>query len=205
MTLKVLTACEYSGIVRDAFENAGADAWSCDLLPTESEQTIKSGKHHQGDILEYLEEHAHEFDLMIAFPPCTFLSYAGTRHWNNPGRCQKRLEALDFFRKLWEQPIEKICIENPAGCASPTIAKYTQHIEPYFFGDAYRKRTWLWLKNLPPLEKTNEVKPVGYFVSCSNPKDKNYKQPLLGHHDQKQRSKFHPGIAAAMAEQWIKS
>jgi len=122
--VRVLVACEFSGIVRDAFRKRGHDAWSCDLLPCEA------GPGH---------------------PPCTYISYAGTRHWNNPGRCAERLKALDFFRRLWEAPIEKICLENPKGCASPTIAKYSQVIQPYYFGDDDIKTTWLWLKNLPPL------------------------------------------------------
>lgn len=98
--MRVLIACEFSGIVRETFYRRGHNAWSCDLLPTE-----QPGQHIQGDVLEILED---GWDLMIAHPPCTYLSYAGTSCWNDSGRCKKRLEALDFFRQLWEAPIEKI-------------------------------------------------------------------------------------------------
>jgi hypothetical protein len=201
--MRVLVACEFSGIVRDAFAKRGHDAWSCDLLPTEI-----PGNHIQGDILKILDD---GWDMMIAHPPCTFISYAGTRHWNNPGRCQQRLEALDFFRKLWEAPINKICLENPKSCASPTIAKYTQEIQPYYFGDKDMKTTWLWLKNLPPLNhfkmdtlfesKTHTEKPEQLSVDNTKNHHKRYltdgplRDPYL-------RSKTFPGIANAMAEQW---
>ena len=141
--MRVLVACEFSGIVRDAFAARGHHAWSCDLLPTE-----KPGRHIRGNVVGILKDN---WDLMIAHPPCTYLSYAGIAHWNKPGRCKKRLAALEFFRKLWCAPINKICIENPKGCASPTIAKYTQVIQPYYFGDREQKTTLLWLKNLPLL------------------------------------------------------
>jgi hypothetical protein len=131
--MRALIGCEYSGTVRDAFENAGWDAWSCDLLPTESEQTKASGKHIVGNVLNLLNE---DWDLLIAHPPCTYLSYAATASWNNKGRVFDRIEALRFFAELWEADIPHICIENPRGCASPTIAKYTQQIQPYYFGDA---------------------------------------------------------------------
>ena len=141
--MRVLVACEFSGIVRDAFTKRGHDAWSCDLLPTE-----RPGQHIQGDVLQHLTD---GWDMMIAHPPCTYLSYAATSSWNNPGRVYKRLDALMFFARLWESDIEKICIENPKGCASPTVAKYSQVIQPFYFGDCEYKTTWLWLKNLTPL------------------------------------------------------
>lgn len=205
--MKVLVACEFSGIVRDAFARRGHEAWSCDLLPTESE-----GNHIQGNVLDII---GNGWDLMIAHPPCTYLSYAGIAHWGKPGRCQKRLEALDFFRQLWEAPIERICIENPKGCASPTIAKYSQEIQPYFFGDYESKRTHLWLKNLPKLqhhpettmfEESTHVKPkvYGYFKNGAK-----VGKPIYGNQyckfseDRgKIRSRFFEGIGKAMAEQW---
>lgn len=201
--MRIIVACEFSGIVRDAFEAAGADAWSCDLLPSDSLQTINSGKHIIGDVLDHLDDNAGDYDMLIGHPPCTFLSYASNRVWDDPGRCKKRLEALDFFRKLWEQPIKRICLENPAGCASPTISKYSQHVEPFYFGDAYYKRTWLWLKNLPKLEKTNEVKPTRYLVNGSNSARRGYQLSLQGERSPVERSRFHPGMAAAMAAQWL--
>ena len=116
--MKILIACEFSGIVRDAFKARGHDAWSCDILPTES-----PGQHLEGNVLDFLGD---GWDMMIAFPPCTYLSYAATSSWNDEGRLDKRLNALRFFADLWLAPIDKICIENPRGCASPTIAKYSQ-------------------------------------------------------------------------------
>ena len=196
--MKVLVACEFSGIVREAFRAKGHDAWSCDLLPTEI-----PGQHIQGDILLVLNN---TWDLMIAHPPCTYLSYAATSVWNNPGRLEKRLEALDFFAKLWLAPIDKICVENPMGCASPTIAKYSQIIQPYQFGDTESKRTCLWLKNLPVLLHTDVVKPKIYAY-YKNGKKKG--MPIYGNSYLKFsedrghiRSKFFPGIAKAMADQW---
>lgn len=206
--MKVLIACEFSGIVRDAFAARGHDAWSCDLLPTE-----RPGNHIQGDVLTVLDQ---GWDLMIAHPPCTYISYAGTRWWNDPGRCKKRLEALEFFRELWEAPIEKICLENPRSCASPTVAKHSQAIEPYHFGDEATKPTWLWLKNLPLLAhfKTttlfNEQTHVGrgefvYHVTKSG-KVKGDSKWYYSLPPSEQRAKVRaatfPGIAKAMAEQW---
>lgn len=202
--MKVLVACEYSGTVRDAFLARGHDAISCDLLPTES-----PGPHYQGNVLDILND---GFDLMIGHPPCTYLSYAATSRWGEPGRCKKRLEALDFFRILWEAPIDKICLENPKGCASPTIAKYSQEIQPFYFGDSAYKTTWLWLKNLPLLswEKTGTL--FSEATACPPPKpvyvNKNGKAIHFvdacggGKNRAKNRAKFWPGIANAMAEQW---
>ena len=140
--MRVLVACEFSGRVRDAFAKRGHYAMSCDLLPSET-----PGNHYQGDVFDVIGD---GWDLMIGHPPCTYLSYAGIAHWNNPGRLEKRLDALQFFAALWSAPINRICLENPKGCASPTIAKYTQEIQPFYFGDRDFKTTWLWLKNLPP-------------------------------------------------------
>ena len=205
--MKVLVACEFSGIVRDAFAKRGHDAVSCDLLPTESK-----GQHIQDDVLVILDD---GWDLMIAHPPCTFISYVATSSWNDNGRVWKRLDALRFFAKLWVAPINKICIENPMGCASPTIAKFTQIIQPYYFGDAESKRTCLWLKNLLPLEhaskttlfeQSTHVKPkvYGYYK-----RGKKKGMPIYGNsylpqtEDRgKLRSKTFQGIADAMAEQW---
>ena len=210
--MKVLIACEYSGIVRDAFLERGHDAISCDILPTET----NPDKHYQGDVMDILND---GWDMMIGFPPCTYLSYAGTRHWNDPGRVFKRLDALAFFAKLWTAPIEKICLENPKGCASPTIAKYSQIIQPYQFGDPYIKTTCLWLKGLPKLEynprgglfESTEVKPIGYHVYSCDKKEMTQGLKKMGaditvesygKSDQHERSRFWPGIAKQMASQW---
>lgn len=199
--MKVLVACEFSGVVRDAFTARGHNAWSCDLLPTE-----RPGNHIQGNCLEILND---GWDLMIGHPPCTYISYAGTRHWNTPGRCLKRLDALDFFRQLWEAPVERICLENPKGCASPVIAKYSQEIQPYYFGNSDIKTTWLWLKNLPLLEHyaldtlfsvaTHAAKPEPYSIEASG-KKRYFAEGAT--RDPHIRSKTFPGIANAMAEQW---
>src|SRR5271156_6425546 len=170
--MKVLIACEESQVICSAFRARGHDAYSCDL------KQCSGGFpefHIQGDALR--EAYSEKYDLMIAHPPCTYLSYAGTSHWNDPGRLWARLDALKFFAALWLSPIEKICLENPKGCASPTIAKYDQEIQPHYFGDASLKTTWLWLKNLPMLlhfeqldlfsDKTHVNKPDPIYVSES--------------------------------------
>jgi len=166
--MRILVACEFSGIVRDAFIVKGHDAWSCDLR-----ETLVAGPHIKGNVLNHLND---GWDLLIGHPPCTYLSYAGTAHWNKAGRLEKRLEALHFFAALWRAPVDKICLENPKSCASPTIAKYTQEIQPYYFGNRDFKTTWLWLKGLPILqsypektlfnEKTFCEKPEPPFNSC---------------------------------------
>lgn len=199
--MRVLVACEYSGTVRDAFAALGHDAWSCDLLPSDT-----PGKHIQGDALEAITK---GWDLLIGHPPCTYLSYAGTQSWNKPGRCLKRLEALDFFRRLWEAPIHHICLENPKGCASPVIAKYTQEIQPYYFGDPDMKTTWLWLKNLPCLvhtthdglfeKATHVAKPPPISIEASG-KRRYFSDAVV--RNPYERAKTFSGIANAMAEQW---
>jgi site-specific DNA-cytosine methylase len=218
--MNVLVACEFSGTVRDAFEKKGWNAWSCDLLTTDSEQTKTSGKHHQGDVFEFIRTCGIKFDLLVGHPPCTYLSYAATRSWNDEGRVYNRLEALKFFADLWTLDIPHICIENPKGCASPTIAKYSQIIQPYYWGDPYYKTTCLWLKNLPMLTYepigsifgATEVKPIGYHVDSGKAREKvrNNKihkgmQPddiVFGKNSKLERSRFWKGIANAMAEQW---
>jgi len=201
--MKILIACEYSGIVRDAFIARGHDVMSCDLLPTES-----PGPHYQGDVLDILGD---GWDMMIGHPPCTYISFAGTAHWNAPGRCKKRIEALEFFRKLWEAPIEKICLENPKSCASPVIAKYTQEIQPYYFGEKHIKTTWLWLKNLQPLKyelednllfdiKTGIDKPQPISIDNTERRKKRYYTDSIK--NPHERARFWPKIAEAMADQW---
>jgi hypothetical protein len=149
---------------------------------------------------------------MIAHPPCTYISYAGTHCWNDLGRVFKRLKALEFFAKLWEAPIDKICIENPKGCASPTIAKYNQEIQPYYFGESNLKTTWLWLKNLPQLqhfskdtlfnEKTHTDKPAPEYISQSGKKLYFTEAKSGSNNGGHIRSKTFSAFANAMAEQW---
>lgn len=198
--MKILIACEFSGIVREAFKAKGHDAWSCDLLPTEI-----PGQHIQGDVLEILDE---GWDMMIAHPPCTYLSYAGAAVWNKPGRKEKREKALRFFIALYNAPIPKICIENPHGYPRVAFRQPDQEIHPYYFGDPYMKRTLLWLKNLPLLiyeitdtlfdKRTATEKPKPDFIR----KDGNKQYFCSRVRNPKDRSRFWLGIAQAMADQW---
>jgi site-specific DNA-cytosine methylase len=197
--LKVLIACEYSGIVRDAFSKRGHDAWSCDILPTESE-----GNHIQGDVLEILDQ---GWDLMIAHPPCTHLTVTGAR-WFTEGRKDYQLQrdAIEFVRKLMDAPIDKIAIENPRSVISSYIRPADQMINPFQFGDAVAKATCLWLKNLPRLMPTHNLE-AEYVVHKSGRRMSKWyydtsNLPRENGERAKARSKFWKGIAEAMAEQW---
>ena len=201
--MKVLIACEFSGTVRDAFIKKGHDTWSCDLLETESD-----GPHIQGDVIPILNM---GWDLMIAHPPCTYLTTAGARWFiNNPQRYEDQDKAVAFFLEMVNAPIDKICIENPQGYINTLYRRPDQTVHPYYFGDDAMKRTCLWLKNLPKLKyelnqdslfwkRTAIVKPKPLGVS---PKGKKYNFCEMHFGDWKARSKFWPGIANAMAEQW---
>lgn len=203
--MRVLVACEFSGIVRDAFAARGHDAWSCDLLPTE-----RPGNHIQGDVLEILGD---GWDLMIAHPPCTYLSYAGTRHWNSPGRSEKREAAMSFFMEFANAKVPRIAIENPVGYASNVFRRPDQIIEPYYFGDRQKKRTCLWLINLPKLiyaksdtlfmSQTATEKPEPISIDNNKRAHKRYfTDAISGKNRQHLRSVTFQGIAKAMAEQW---
>ena len=189
--MRVLVACEFSGIVRDAFKAKGHDAWSCDLLPTE-----KEGQHVQGDVLEVLDD---GFDLMIAHPPCTYLSSSGL-HWNKrrPERALLTDEALCFVRILLNSKINKIALENPIGCISSQIRKPDQIIQPWQYGHDASKSTCLWLKNLPLLKPTDIIKKDRYANQTAS--GQNNLGPSVDRW--KLRSTTFPGIADAMAEQW---
>lgn len=204
--MKVLVACEESQIVTKAFRELGHEAFSCDLQRC-------SGGHPEWHIIGDVNDILYDgWDLMIGHPPCTYLSYAGTAHWNKPGRLLKRLVALEFFAKLWLAPINKICLENPKGCASPTIAKYSQEIQPHYFGDPEFKTTWLWLKNLPPLQHSELDNLFTERTHTDRPQPKAFNKNGKAIHWSdyhapteergKLRSKTFPGIAKAMAEQW---
>jgi hypothetical protein len=194
--MKVLVACEYSGIVRDAFAAKGHDAWSCDILPTES-----PGNHFQGDVLEHLDK---GWDLMIAHPPCTHLAVSGAR-WFTEGKKPWSLqeEALDFVRKLLDAPINKIALENPVSVISTKIRKPNQIIQPFEYGHDVTKKTCLWLKNLPNLKPTKIVKPDIVLVNGKKMSRMHYESFKLPSKERsKVRSKFYTGIAEAMADQW---
>ena len=190
--MRVLVACEYSGTVRDAFSALGHDAWSCDLLPTES-----PGLHYQGDVLGVICDN--EWDLMVAHPPCPYLSSSGL-HWNKrtPGREQKTTDAIAFVRALMDAPIQRIAIENPIGRISTAIRKPDQIIQPWMFGDDASKSTCLWLKGLPKLRATDVIKKERYANQTPSGQNKLGPSPDRW----KVRSKTYNGIANAIAAQW---
>lgn len=195
--MKILIACEFSGIVRDAFLKRGHEAMSCDLLPTEI-----PGPHHQGDVKNILDD---GWDLMIAHPPCTYLCSSGL-HWNKrvPGRQKKTDEALDFVKILLSAPIEKIALENPIGCISSQIRKPEQIIQPWWFGHDASKSTCLWLQNLEPLEPTKTIEPriVNGRKRWANQTDSGQNKLAPSADRWKLRSLTYQGIADAMSEQW---
>jgi hypothetical protein len=180
--MKVLVACEFSGIVRDAFAVKGHDAWSCDLLPTE-----RPGQHIQGDVLQILND---GWDLMIAHPPCTHLAVSGARWFKD--KLDEQQDALDFVWVLLHAPIGKVALENPISIISSHIRKPDQIIQPWQFGHGETKATCLWLKNLPLLKPTNIVDGRTARV---------HRQPP-GPDRWKERSRTLQGIAEAMADQW---
>mgnify|MGYP003124550112 CR=1 FL=1 len=193
--MKILIACEYSGRVRDAFRSKGHDAVSCDLLPTEV-----PGPHHLGDVREFL--YTNHWDLLIAFPPCTYLASSGM-HWTTRGLRDPQLteDSLDFVRFLLAAPVNRIALENPVGCISTRIRKPNQYIQPWYFGHPHSKKTCLWLKNLPTLKHT-EVLPVPDSGRWDNQTPSG--QNKLGPSDDrwKVRSVTYQGVADAMASQW---
>lgn len=180
--MKVLIACEFSGIVREAFKAKGHEALSCDLLPSEIQ-----GNHYQGDVKDIIDN---GFDLMIAHPPCTHLAVSGAR-WFKDKKVEQK-EALDFVRFLMDANIPKIAIENPISIISSHIRKPDQIIQPWQFGHGETKATCIWLKNLPLLQPTNIV---------DGRKDRIHKLPP-SENRWKERSRTYEGIAQAMAEQW---
>jgi hypothetical protein len=191
---RLLVACEYSGRVRDAFTAIGWDAWSCDLLPSDV-----PGEHYKGPVENVLDQH---WDMLIAFPPCTYLCSSGM-HWTTRGKRNPQLteEALAFVRLLLEAPIAKIAVENPVGVISTRIRKPDCIIQPYEFGHPESKKTCLWLKNLPTLKPTLLCeKPLSGHWSNQTPSGQNRLGPSTDRW--KERSKTYPGIAAAMAAQW---
>ena len=200
--MRVLVACEYSGVVRDAFLARGHDAVSCDLLPTES-----PGPHIQGDVLDVLEDN---WDMMIAHPPCTYLSVSGM-HWTRRGLRDPALteEALQFVWRLMQAPIARIALENPLSVISSRIRKPDQIVQPYQFGHDASKKTCLWLQDLPALTPTQYVEPRWVAREGRDPLPRWANQTDSGQNrlppsaDRwKKRSAFWTGIAEAMATQW---
>jgi len=195
--MKVLVACEFSGTVRDAFIARGHDAMSCDLLPTE-----KPGPHHQGSVLDILDQ---GWDLMIAHPPCTYLTASGL-HWNKrrPGRAAQTEEAVAFVMALANAPIPRIAIENPIGCLSTRWRKPDQIIQPHQFGHDASKATCLWLVGLPTLQPTLMVPPrmVNGRPRWGNQTDSGQNRLPPSKDRWALRSITYQGIANAMADQW---
>ena len=201
--LKVLVACEYSGRVRDAFIARGHTAMSCDLLPTDV-----AGPHYQGDVFDIIND---GWDLMIAHPPCTYLSVSGM-HWTTRGLRDPQLteDALEFVQRLMDAPIDRIAVENPISVISSRIRKPDQIISPYQFGHDASKKTCLWLKGLPLLTPTQMVEPRVVITPSGKPAKRwgnqcdNYGQDKLPPSADrwKLRSATYQGIADAMAAQW---
>lgn len=189
--MRVLIACEFSGVVRDAFAARGHDAWSCDLLPTE-----RPGQHIQGDVREVLRD---GWDLMIAHPPCTSLAVSGARYFHR--KQEEQAAALDFVRCLLDAPIDRIALENPVSVISSRIRKPSQIIQPWQFGHAEAKKTCLWLSGLPTLQPTQILpKPACGHWENQTASGQNKLAPSPDRW--KKRAATYTGIAAAMAAQW---
>lgn len=206
--MRVLVACEYSGRVRDAFIAKGHVALSCDLLATE-----RNGPHYQGNVLDVLYE---EWDLIIAHPPCTYLTRAGIRWLSHDSSCMTKeqrmvevLKARDFFMLFYNHSCAKICVENPIPHRVAMLPTYSQVIEPWYFGETERKKTCLWLKGLSRLNGLIEVannpdqfRPGPTFIDKSG-KKRYFTDCQANSKDRWMvRSRTFQGIANAMAEQW---
>lgn len=214
--MRVLVACEYSAIVRDAFRAKGHDAWSCDILPTEGDPAW----HIQDDVLKHLDD---GWDMMIAHPDCTFLT--GSAEWAykdeqtkkmNPGtlfgaaRREARKEAISFVKTLWEADIEMVAVENPVGILSTEWMEPDQYIQPNEYGEDASKKTCLWLRKLPKLVPTQFFPPrlvlspngKSYVYRWSNQTDSGQNKLTPSESRGLDRAKFYPGWAKAMAEQW---
>jgi hypothetical protein len=195
--MRLLIACEYSGTVRDAFIRQGYDAMSCDLLPTDA-----PGPHYQGDVADIIND---GWDMMIAHPPCTYLSVSGM-HWTARGLRDPQLteDALAFVKFLMDAPIERIAVENPISVISSRIRKPDQIINPWQFGHDASKRTCLWLKGLPLLTPTEIIEPriVNGKKRWANQTDSGQNRLPPSEDRWKIRSETYEGIANAMAKQW---
>lgn len=189
--MKVLVACEYSGTVRDAFAARGHYAMSCDLLDTEA-----PGEHYTGDIRDVLGNGI-AWDLVIAHPPCTYLTVSGARWLYDPrpkfaNRWEQLREGAEFFQMFLDLDVPRIAVENPKIMGHAGIRKPDQYIQPFEYGHGETKQTGLWLKGLPLLQPTQHVEGRVARVHRMAP----------GPDRQKERARFYPGIAAAMADQW---
>lgn len=185
--MRILVACEFSGVVRREFRALGHDAWSCDILPAED-----GGEHLQKDIFEVLGETHRRWDMMIAFPPCTNLCVSGARWFTAKRESGEQQESIRFFMRLASCYIERIAIENPIGIMSRHFRKPDQIIQPWQFGHGETKATCLWLKNLPKLTPTDVVSGREARIHKMAPSPNRSKE----------RSRTYQGIAKSMALQW---
>lgn len=201
MSCSILIACESSATVREAFRRKGFDAWSCDLLPSDV-----PGNHIQGDAIEALA--SRDWDMVIAHPPCTYLTVTGNKWFKPefrdrwPTRMLDREEAVDFFMEFTR--CKRFAIENPVGHMSSRYRKPCQIVHPYHFGDPAAKATCLWLQGVPKLRHTNVVEPL-YHTYKDGRRDPlwHYESMKLPSHERMRvRSKTWPGMAEAMADQW---
>ena len=183
--MRVLVACEYSGVVRDAFRRRGHDAWSCDLLPCDADQ-----KHHiQGDVIPVLD---YDWDLIIAHPPCNHLAVSGARWFKDKQADGRQQAGVDFFLEMIYAPAPMIAVENPIGIMSTQYRKPDQIIQPWQYGHGETKATCLWLKGLPKLQPTDIVDGREQRIHRLPPSKDRWKI----------RSTTFRGIGEAMAEQW---
>lgn len=186
--MRVLIACEFSGVVRDAFSLLGHEAWSCDLLPTE-----KPGQHYQGNVFDIISD---GWDLMIAHPPCTRLCNSGVRWLAERNLWDEMRKDAEFFVSLLNAPIERVAVENPIMhkyAKQVIVTPYTQIIQPYQFGHGEKKATCLWLKGLKPLQPTKIVPGREQRIHKLSPTPDRWRE----------RSRTFSGIAEAMAQQWL--
>lgn len=200
--MRILVACEYSGVVRDAFRKLGHDAWSCDILPCESDPAF----HYQCDVLTLLDK---GWDMMIAHPPCTHLAVSGSKYFKQKQSDGRQQQAIDFFMSLANAPIKRIAVENPVCVMSSKWRKPDQIIQPFMFGHPESKKTCLWLNNLPKLIPTNHL-PLPESRRWANQTADGQNKLMIdgkwiGFNDPRTahaRSKTYQGIADAMAKQW---
>jgi len=195
--MKILIACEYSGVMRDAFTKKGHDVMSCDLLPSD-----KPGKHYQGDVMDIIND---GWDMLIAHPPCTYMSNSGVCHLHkDPARWVELFKAGEFFKGFLDADIPKIVIENPImhkyGKQLIGNIKQSQVIQPWMHGHAEQKATCLWIKGLPLLTESNNVKEEMMLLPKNKRQRLHYFPPSPDRW--KLRSTTYAGIANAMAEQW---
>jgi hypothetical protein len=189
--MRILLGCEQSGAVREALRKLGHDAWSCDILPTDI-----PGQHYQEDITKILDE---DWDMIIAFPPCTHLAVSGAKHFAKKIADGRQQQGIDFFMLFANNKCPLIAIENPVGIMSNIYRKPDQIIQPWQFGDPFQKTTCLWLKGLPLLKPTNIVGKGEFYIS---PTGKKIPRWYSDNKSSKSRSKTFQGIADAMALQW---